>query len=221
MGDIPRRDIPPGVSAGESPAAWNALVLDSNCGVTVLDSDGTIHFANDIAARLLNQTAITGRRLHDFTLPAVAEERVALIREAIASAKAITVDGMVAGFWRRTTYRPLPNETGQRPRVLALARMGSSYHDQTRPAHVLRARNDDTGALNVLTAREIEILCLIGEGFSTADIAKYLHRSVKTIEWHRVALGTKLGIANRVELARIAIRAGLVQIDDVPRKPLE
>jgi hypothetical protein len=86
---------------------------------------------------------------------------------------------------------------------------------------VLRARNDDTGALNVLTTREIEILCLIGEGFSTADIAKHLHRSVKTIEWHRVALGTKLGISNRVELARIAIRAGLVQIEDVPRKPVE
>jgi DNA-binding NarL/FixJ family response regulator len=33
---------------------------------------------------------------------------------------------------------------------------------------------------------------------------------VKTIEWHRVSLGTKLGVTNRVELARIAIRAGVV-----------
>jgi DNA-binding NarL/FixJ family response regulator len=75
---------------------------------------------------------------------------------------------------------------------------------------VVRAKHDDLGVLGALTTREMEILRLIGKGLSTADIAKQLHRSVKTIEWHRVSLGTKLGVTNRVELARIAIRAGVV-----------
>jgi DNA-binding CsgD family transcriptional regulator len=37
---------------------------------------------------------------------------------------------------------------------------------------------------------------------------------VKTIEWHRVSLGEKLGVVNRVEIARIAIAAGLVGVDE-------
>ena len=51
----------------------------------------------------------------------------------------------------------------------------------------------------------------IGEGLSTSEIASRLHRSVKTIEWHRASLGTKLKAANRVELARHAIKLGLVK----------
>ena len=58
----------------------------------------------------------------------------------------------------------------------------------------------------------MEILRLIGEGLSTSEIAENLHRSVKTVEWHRVSLGNKLGVTNRVELARIAISAGLVTL---------
>jgi DNA-binding NarL/FixJ family response regulator len=57
-------------------------------------------------------------------------------------------------------------------------------------------------------------LKLIGIGLSTADIARRLERSVKTVEWHRVSLGEKLGVTNRVELARIAIAAGLVSLDE-------
>jgi DNA-binding NarL/FixJ family response regulator len=54
---------------------------------------------------------------------------------------------------------------------------------------------------------------------STIDIAKHLGRSVKTIEWHRVSLGEKLGVVNRVELARIAIAAGMVSLDE--KAPLQ
>ena len=80
---------------------------------------------------------------------------------------------------------------------------------------MVRAKNNDLGALASLTPRELEILYLIGQGLATADIAKQLHRSEKTVEWHRVSLGNKLGVSNRVELARIAIRCGLLAA--VPR----
>ena len=79
---------------------------------------------------------------------------------------------------------------------------------------VRRARVDAPGVLGELSERELEVLRLISLGLSTAQIAKAMGRSVKTVEWHRVSLGDKLGVTNRVELARIAIRAGLVSVDD-------
>ncbi|MGH7130679.1 MAG: LuxR C-terminal-related transcriptional regulator [Phycisphaerales bacterium] len=60
-----------------------------------------------------------------------------------------------------------------------------------------------------LTDREREILGLIGMGLSMSDIAKRLNRTIKTVEWYRGSLGKKLRAKNRVQLARIAIGAGL------------
>jgi len=69
-------------------------------------------------------------------------------------------------------------------------------------------------ALGALTNREREVLGLIGQGYSLAEIADQLYRSQKTIQTHRLSLGRKLGVNNRVELARIAIAAGLAPLDD-------
>ena len=62
-----------------------------------------------------------------------------------------------------------------------------------------------------LTAREIEILRLIGKGMSRAEIADALHRSPKTIDNHRAAIMEKLGIHRTIELARFAIAEGLAE----------
>ena len=72
-------------------------------------------------------------------------------------------------------------------------------------------------SLNALTAREREVLGLIGQGLSLPEIARRLHRSPKTIESHRLTLGRKLKASNRVELARIAITAGLAPLDHASR----
>lgn len=66
--------------------------------------------------------------------------------------------------------------------------------------------------LSSLTARELQILRMIGKGMSRTDIAKVIYRSPKTVDAHRAALMEKLGIHDRVELARYAIREGLVEI---------
>lgn len=69
--------------------------------------------------------------------------------------------------------------------------------------------------LDRLTPCELEVLDLIASGLSTADIANRLHRSQKTVKSHRLALGRKLEVTNRVELARIAIETGLSQIPGI------
>jgi DNA-binding NarL/FixJ family response regulator len=193
---------------------WSALCDDANTAVMVLDGDGNVHFANHSAERLCGKPsddqAYTLRSIwsEDF-----AKERLDHLRECAATGRVITVDGMIRGRFMRCVFRPLPPESLDRRRVLLVAR--PSTPTSGAEAGVIRARIDDTGPLAGLTSREIEILRLIGSGLSTADIADKLHRSVKTIEWHRVSLGNKLGVSNRVELARIAINAGLVGVSNV------
>jgi DNA-binding NarL/FixJ family response regulator len=62
-----------------------------------------------------------------------------------------------------------------------------------------------------LTAREDEVVKLIAEGHSTKEIAATLHISPKTVERHRSNVLAKLGMRDRTELTRYAIRAGLVE----------
>ena len=65
--------------------------------------------------------------------------------------------------------------------------------------------------LDALTAREQEVLRFIGRGLSREDIAKTMCRSPKTVDGHREAIMQKLGIHDRGELVRFAIREGLVE----------
>ena len=67
--------------------------------------------------------------------------------------------------------------------------------------------------LDALTPREREVLTLVAQGLSLPEIAEKLHRSLKTIETHRLSVGRKLKASNRVELTRIAIAGGLAPIE--------
>jgi DNA-binding NarL/FixJ family response regulator len=63
----------------------------------------------------------------------------------------------------------------------------------------------------ILTPRELEVLKLIAEAHTSKDIAELLVISVKTVERHRANILEKLGMRDRVELTRYAIRRGLVE----------
>jgi len=73
------------------------------------------------------------------------------------------------------------------------------------------AREDTDGELEPLTPRELEILKLIAEAHSTKEIADILVISPKTVERHRANILGKLGMRDRVELTRYAIRRGLIE----------
>ncbi len=62
-----------------------------------------------------------------------------------------------------------------------------------------------------LTPREEEVVKLIAEAHTNAQIAELLHLSEKTVESHRANVLRKLGMRDRVELVRYAIRRGLVE----------
>jgi DNA-binding NarL/FixJ family response regulator len=64
---------------------------------------------------------------------------------------------------------------------------------------------------NSLTPREREVVKLVAEAHPTTRIAELLTISPKTVERHRENILAKLGMRDRVELTRWAIRHGLVE----------
>jgi DNA-binding NarL/FixJ family response regulator len=78
---------------------------------------------------------------------------------------------------------------------------------------VSRARHEAVGAdpeLATLTPREREILSLVAEGLSNADVARRLWVSRQTVKFHLGGVYRKLGVANRTEAARWAHDHGLL-----------
>jgi DNA-binding NarL/FixJ family response regulator len=76
--------------------------------------------------------------------------------------------------------------------------------------YVERGRPDDA-QFDILTPRELQVLKLIAEAHTSKEIAKELFISIKTVERHRQNILDKLGMSDRVELTRYAIRRGLIQ----------
>jgi DNA-binding NarL/FixJ family response regulator len=69
----------------------------------------------------------------------------------------------------------------------------------------------DADQFDILTPRELQVLKLIAEAYSSKEIAAELVISVKAVERHRQNILDKLGMSDRVELTRYAIRRGLIQ----------
>ncbi len=74
-----------------------------------------------------------------------------------------------------------------------------------------RLRSGEPVPANVLTAREDQVLKLVAEGHSSKQIAEVLTISLKTVERHRANILEKLGMRDRTQLTRYAIRAGLIE----------
>ena len=77
--------------------------------------------------------------------------------------------------------------------------------------YLQRNRNGQRIPDSILTPREEEIIKLIAEGHSARDIAETLVISAKTVDRHRANIMQKLGMHDRLDLTRYAIRAGLAQ----------
>ncbi len=100
--------------------------------------------------------------------------------------------------------------------ILEVASGGACFSDEVRA----RIAVDATGArlpteiksrAATLRPREHETLRYIARGMSKKKIAEQMNISIKTVEHHTTRLMSKLGIHDRVDLARFAIREGLVQ----------
>lgn len=83
--------------------------------------------------------------------------------------------------------------------------------DESVRARVAAVADGDHDAPNLLSVRELEVLRLIAEGTSGREVADTLFISEKTVDRHRANIFGKLGVRDRVELTRYAIRTGLIE----------
>jgi DNA-binding NarL/FixJ family response regulator len=85
---------------------------------------------------------------------------------------------------------------------------------QTMVKDYMRAREESqANPLESLSMRENEILCMVVEGKTSAEIGQNLHLSPKTIDSYRSRMMQKLGISDMPELIKFAIKHGLISLD--------
>ena len=193
---------------------YAALFQDAGCGVAVLDREGVITICNARLAVMLRhetQGTLSGVRLGS-RIPESAEVHAEALARTLGERAPFAVDGPIGDTVTRTTYRPIEGADGAVDAALvtfALLPTNLPIDPGVIQLHAPLPRK-----VAALTTRERQVLRAIGRGLSTAEIAGELARSPKTVEGHRVSLGLKLGVSNRVQLARIAIRAGLVSLHE-------
>jgi DNA-binding NarL/FixJ family response regulator len=71
------------------------------------------------------------------------------------------------------------------------------------------ARTVDVARIKAMSPREREVLALIGQGLSNADIGRRMHLSTATVKDYVSAVLLRLGVANRVQAAIIAHEVGM------------
>lgn len=80
-------------------------------------------------------------------------------------------------------------------------------------AAIARAGSKLTRSPVELTARQRQILQLVAEGRQNKEIAEILHVSVRTVEFHRSRLLSKLGASSVADLTKFAIQEGLISAE--------
>ncbi len=128
-------------------------------------------------------------------------------------AKADELDDIVEGI--REVMRSkggsfvLGPKVRERCRPVGTSLSGKSPSRNTARRRAGAADESPQTLLDTLTARELEVLRMIGAGHSRNQIAAQLCRSVKTVDGHQARMMRKLSVDSRAELMRLAIREGL------------
>jgi DNA-binding CsgD family transcriptional regulator len=195
-----------------------ALVADdAGVRLAVVTPTGEFLYANDVLLERIRTTrhldSVEGRHTRDVLSRDIAEAYLQAFAHVHRAQRPAILDIPIDGVRLRAVLRP--TTWGDQPAVLVVSRDVQDMLPLD-PPHipgfdVIKPDVTDRGPLSQLTDRELQVLAMIGEGLSTEEIAKRIGRSTKTVEWHRASLGNKLGCSNRVELARVAIKAGIAQ----------
>jgi DNA-binding NarL/FixJ family response regulator len=90
---------------------------------------------------------------------------------------------------------------------------GGSFLSASTQGELVKEWLDDGAEVpkDQLTPRELDVVKLIAEAYTNKQIAEILKVSEKTVESHRGNVLAKLGMRDRVELVRYAIRRGLIE----------
>ena len=94
---------------------------------------------------------------------------------------------------------------------------GKSFLDPTVAGKLMRqmvaepaAHPVDTGQVELLTERELEVLRLLAQGYSNPEIAQKLHLAAGTVRNYVSTILQKLGVGDRTQAAVVALQRGLI-----------
>jgi DNA-binding NarL/FixJ family response regulator len=188
--------------------------LNREADLQVCGEAGTARAAMEAIARLKPDLVVS-----DMTLPD--KDGVELIKDLQALHPGLPV--MVVSMHEEAFYAPRVLRAGGRgyvmksegpERIVAAVRTVLSGQIAVSPAMAARALESFSGQGGQtgntpeerLSDRELEVLRLFGEGWSTEEIAQKLHLSAKTVDVHRGHIKEKLGLRTTPEFLRFAIR---------------
>jgi len=206
------------------------MEVAASCGfmlVLVFDLDGKVLYANAAMANefgFKSADDFIGQSMKDIAPAEWIDERLEIARKAIDTNQKIGLLEIFNGNRIFTRFVPIAYKKIDKriERILIIVENITDHTYQelvsngyTHP--VYHAHVNELGNLDALTAREIEVLALMGQGLRPKEIAKSLFRSNSTILRHREKIGQKLHSSDRSELIKYAQKA-VLQVEDAERK---
>ena len=197
---------------------WQAVSQIPGVGVSITDTQGRLLFLNATAMFIFegrDDIEYQGKTIADFHTVEFVAERLRFIRQVVSENRPLRISHFYLG--RRISSTVLPIQDLARPfdRVMVVSQVGplgplggaSPEMDEVESEFV------ELGPLESLTPRELEVLVMLGHGLSIPSIAAQLHRSTKTVERHKEAIGEKLRIRRHADLVRMVTLVGLTLED--------
>ncbi len=205
-------------------AAWLSIISDPLAGVAIISSAGHTIWLNDQMAKIVHGDDATSEQHAKAEWASVyppewIEERLSLMKQIRETGKPLLLRTIWRGHQQLSWMHSIPSDDpGSIEYFLVITRrIGTASEKQlasmSAGTTLIESKLASLGELAALTSRELEVLAFLGQGLSIKEIAAALHRSAKTIENHRSSIGRKLKLDDRVQLAELAQRAGLMPRD--------
>ena len=200
---------------------WRALTVEPGVGIGLIRVDGFVIYANERMCEMWTPSGqdtldMTGKNVRDWYPPVLVESLLDVARRVVEGGKPIVRRGIFRGRQIESTHRAMESPENEPGRDLIVSRYTTdeTTREGDESEFILEdAPFADFGPLDVLSTRELEVLALLGQGLKVSEVAKMIFRSPKTVENHRLSIGRKLDMSNRVQLAKLAFQAGL-RLDD-------
>jgi DNA-binding NarL/FixJ family response regulator len=182
-----------------------SVVAEANDGVDALEQTQVEH--PDVAVLDVSMPRMTGLQAAREIRAHSPDTRVLLL--SMHDDERYFFEGLEAGAAGYVLKRAADTDLINALRTVAA---GRSFLSDDAQASLMREWQEGRSELDSpLTPRELEVVKLIAEAFTNKQIAETLRVSEKTVESHRANVLAKLGMRDRVELVRYAIKRGLVE----------
>ena len=202
--------------------------------VNIIDREYRVLWANEVVLKHmgLGLDEVRGKRCYELYFSRARVCDSCPVREVFASSKPCVKEKWIAdprgaGHWREVHAYPVHDESGE---VVSAVRIGFDITErkrrQSRRTRYIeslekalkdvtaglsrRSPLDDESRPSDLTDRELEVLGLMAEGLTNAQIARVLCVSPHTVKSHAVHIFNKLGVNDRTQAAVKAARLDLI-----------